>query len=235
MALLDVRKKFIELSGRFDLVVDTTDYKDNGADWFINSGQKFLDRILDTGKTNARAVVTLKASKYHIPLQHCRAIFGVNLYETDGSSPVTQELNLDLMLKDYTTAQGTKPSEYCPSINNLAPDTYFRNLQAILKGAGDVDACHVKGVLFNVPADKDYVADVFGLFYSAPLVEDKSESYWTQVHDDILVMSALYKLEVFYRNKSGSQDWLTNLMLDVSALDMDEVAEQIATISQIGD
>lgn len=42
MDLEDIRDKFIELSGRDDLAND--DGTDNGADYFINAGQKFLDK-----------------------------------------------------------------------------------------------------------------------------------------------------------------------------------------------
>jgi len=40
--LSEVRAKFIELSGRDDLV--NANDSDNGANYFINAGQKFLDR-----------------------------------------------------------------------------------------------------------------------------------------------------------------------------------------------
>jgi hypothetical protein len=45
MTLLDVRQRFVESSGRRDLVVDLTDYADSGADWYINRGQRYLDRV----------------------------------------------------------------------------------------------------------------------------------------------------------------------------------------------
>lgn len=47
MSLLEVRTQFIKLSGRFDLVVDATDFADNGADWYINRGQRLLDNMQD--------------------------------------------------------------------------------------------------------------------------------------------------------------------------------------------
>lgn len=42
-SLLDIRKNFIAASGRVDLVVDTIDYSDNGADYFIQRAVDFLD------------------------------------------------------------------------------------------------------------------------------------------------------------------------------------------------
>ena len=52
----DVRDKFVEISGRYDLITATNE--DNGADFFLNAGQKYLDRFLDAGKAIARSLPT---------------------------------------------------------------------------------------------------------------------------------------------------------------------------------
>jgi len=49
MNLLQLRTKFRSLSGRFDLV--NADFTDNGADFFINEGRKYLDRLDETQKS----------------------------------------------------------------------------------------------------------------------------------------------------------------------------------------
>lgn len=45
MNLLQIRTQLVKQSGRFDLVVDTVNYADNGANHFITSGQRLLDRM----------------------------------------------------------------------------------------------------------------------------------------------------------------------------------------------
>jgi hypothetical protein len=45
MTLLAVKQKFIDSSGRRDLVDDLSAYADNGAHWFINAGQRMLDGL----------------------------------------------------------------------------------------------------------------------------------------------------------------------------------------------
>ena len=49
MNLLQIRTKFRDISGRFDLV--NSDYSDNGADFYINEGRKFLDRLGEVQKS----------------------------------------------------------------------------------------------------------------------------------------------------------------------------------------
>lgn len=234
MSLLSVRKKFIELSGRFDLVEDTTDYVDNGANWFINSGQKVLDRMLDSGKTQARAIRPLKKGQFFVNLTLCRAIQEVVVSDTNGASPVVCTKDVDLLHKDFTGLSSGKPSSFFPTMARLAPDTYTANVPEVLRGASVGVECWPKGVLLNVKADKDYLVDVYGIFYSKPLQEDEEDSYWSQHHEDTLVLAALYRLEVFYRNTTGARDWLEALTMDTMGMDMDEVAEEIAKISQIG-
>ena len=43
MNLLEVRTKFIQLSGHYELASTDGLYTDNGADFYINAGQDFLD------------------------------------------------------------------------------------------------------------------------------------------------------------------------------------------------
>jgi len=52
MISADTRKKFVTDSGRYDLVVDTTTWADNGADFFLESGEKYLNHFL-TAKIDA--------------------------------------------------------------------------------------------------------------------------------------------------------------------------------------
>ena len=48
MNLKEIREQFVKRSGRYDLVSSTTNWTDNGADFFIRNGQKLLDRLEHT-------------------------------------------------------------------------------------------------------------------------------------------------------------------------------------------
>lgn len=77
MPLLDIRKKFIEFTGRYDLVVDDDEWADNGADFFIRSGQKWLDRFGHIYKAEARVYQPLNSGDWFttIPSRTIREVW----------------------------------------------------------------------------------------------------------------------------------------------------------------
>ncbi len=64
-------------SGRYDLVTDTTDYADNGADFFIRSGQKLLESLIITPKSKAKALRLVVQGGYSINLSNCQSVHEV--------------------------------------------------------------------------------------------------------------------------------------------------------------
>ena len=65
MNLLQIRTKFVQLSGRYDLVVDAAggDYSDNGADFFINAGFGIF-RMIWFSFNRASGPTTTSAASY---------------------------------------------------------------------------------------------------------------------------------------------------------------------------
>ncbi|MBU2249370.1 MAG: hypothetical protein KKD77_21660, partial [Gammaproteobacteria bacterium] len=85
MNLLEIRQKFITFSGRYDLATTTISSwdTDNGADFFINAGQRFLDRRFETAKTYGRRFDSVAAGSYYQVFQNCRAISEVWCNDSD--------------------------------------------------------------------------------------------------------------------------------------------------------
>jgi len=83
------------------------------------------------------------------------------------------------------------------------------------------------------PTDETVVVEVQGLFYTEKLRADNDESFWSVMHEDLLIMAALRSLEVFYRNTEGRKDWEAAIKDEVSRLGMDAVEEDIAGVDQI--
>jgi hypothetical protein len=77
MTLLEVRKKLVELSGKYDLVIDTVDWVDNGANFYINAGQRWLDRKLDDKYTVQRKFATVASGNVGVTFDWCRTILQV--------------------------------------------------------------------------------------------------------------------------------------------------------------
>ena len=85
-----------------------------------------------------------------------------------------------------------------------------------------------KALLILPPPDADVDIVVEGLFSSEPLDADGDESFWSLVHPDLLVLATLYKLEVFYRNTTGANDYRVALHDHVMSIGLDLTAEQAA-------
>ena len=91
----------------------------------------------------------------------------------------------------------------------------------------------VDGIIVLPPPDVAIVVEVWGKFYSPKLVEDGDTSYWSEVTEDTLIMAALYRLELFYRNTAGARDWLDGINLDLADIDKDTVHEDNSNVDQL--
>jgi hypothetical protein len=239
----DVRDKFVEISGRYDLITATEE--DNGADFFLNVGQKYLDRFLDAGKAIARYPVILSAGEYIAKSVGIRAIKEVWIANSDGKTELTKcTLN---EIKTYydeefsAITQGT-PTYYAPALFRPAPDTLasitgMYNVSDLLLYDATDPAKHFNynGVIVMPPCDGTYTLEIVGLFYSPTLSATLSGatwtqtmSYWTEVHPEILIEAALYKLNSLYMNTGGAIDYKASVLEDMLGLDHDIVEEDIA-------
>lgn len=224
MALLDIRTKFINLGGRNDLVVNMENYADNGADFFINAGQRFLDGLIDTPQSQAKYEETLTVGATTITFEDCRVIEEVYLKNVPLVSGGIHYLT-KVSLTDIHEAFPELSSE-----TNGVPTYYAINVVRIMA----VEATErIKGIIFMSPADAVYDMVVEGKFFAKKLMLDDDINYWTENHEDLLVMAALYKLETFYRNREGARDWLQGIMEAIRGIDHDVVAEEIAGVNQI--
>ena len=83
MNLKQIRQRVIDRSGRFDLVVDTTDYVDNGCDDYIQAGQRHLDLISEFKKSSGRVFQKISAGDHGIVFQQSRVIKEVWMMNND--------------------------------------------------------------------------------------------------------------------------------------------------------
>lgn len=236
----DIRDKFVEISGRYDLITATAE--DNGADFFLNHAQKYLDRLIDSGKMLARYPVILSAGEYIAKSVGIRAIKEVWIADADGKRELTKcTLNeiktyYDEEFSDIT--QGT-PEYYAPALFRPFPDTLdstsgmYNVSDLILYSAGPHFTYN--GVVVMPPCDGTYTLEIVGLFYSPTLSATLSgstwtqtKSYWTEVQPELLIEAAIYKLQAMYHNTSGAADYKALVSEDVLGIDYDAVEEDIA-------
>ena len=74
MTLVIARQHLVELSGRYDLVVDNVNWANQGADFFLQAGQRWLDRTSTIFQSGARYYKNLTQGAWFDLVPDCRAI-----------------------------------------------------------------------------------------------------------------------------------------------------------------
>jgi len=191
MNLLQLRTKLIELSGRFDLVVDPKgdDYSDNGADFFIYEGQKFLDRLDETQKSWASCFRFIEVGGFSASVPHCRAIKEVWAMSSSARWQLDKKDIQDLIAGYLTGLPSSRstgiPLYYSPGITRYIPEDETADSFESFIGWVDIpigNASAYNTVILNVPTEEKLALDVKGLFYTAQLVEDEDENHWSVNH-----------------------------------------------------
>ena len=238
MNLLQIRTKFRELSGRFDLVND--DGSDNGADFFINEGRKYLDRLDETQKSWASCFRFINIGGFAAHFPHCRAIKEVWMMTTTERWQL-EKMNLQGLIADYLADQPSErtvgaPSYYSPTITRYIPENVTVNNFESFLGWVDISAGNAheyNSIIVDVPVEEKVAVEIKGLFYSMELVSDTDQNYWSTVHPMLLIIAALRQTEIINRNTQGVKDWEASILSDMKQLGMDLVEELIAEVDQM--
>ena len=240
MNLLQLRQKFRELSGRFDLVND--DGSDNGANFFIYEGAKYLDRLNETQKSWASAFRFINLGFYSASIPYCRAIKEVWAATTIERWQLEKKDLQDLINEYLLDAPSSRdlgiPLYYSPTITRYVPENATAESFESFIGMVEVPSgnAHIYNtILLNVPVSEKIVVEVKGLFYSAELTNDTDQNYWSVMHPLLLIMAAMMQTEIVNRNTQGVNDWRSAITEQMTQLGFDLVEELIAEVTQIED
>ena len=240
MNLLQVRTKFRTVSGRFDLVND--DFSDNGADFFLNEGRKFLDRLDETQKSWASAFRFVEIGRYAASIRYCRAIKEVWATTTSARWQLEKK-NIQDLISEYLTGLPSgrsvgSPLYYAPTISRYSPEDLPADEFESFLGWVDIpagDSHEYNSILLNVPTEEKLSLEIKGLFYSHELLLETDTNYWSEVHPMLLIMAGMRQTEIINRNTQGVNDWSNAIAVDMKQLGMDLVEELISEVTQIGD
>lgn len=240
MNRLQIRQQFRQMSGRFDLVNE--DGSNNGADFYIDSGMKWLDRRVETKKSPGRVFRVVPSGTYAVTFPYCRAIKEVWAATGRGRwqlelKPI-QDIRAQCSGPETPWPSGGDPLYYAPAFLRAVTETDRTAVADFESAVGYTDIMvgenyEYNGVIFIPSTGDDTLIEVWGYFYTQPMEADGDQNYWSVVHPDILVMAALRQVEVFNRNTQGRQDWesaITDMLADI---DKDEVEQDITGADQM--
>lgn len=221
MTLAEVRKLLVTLSGRFDLVQDTVDYADNGADFFIRSGHRMLDSMTTHAKSEGFSEVYLIEGIQEYALTDFLSIRSIQVSTDSGVVTLTkkseQEINEGL-------AEGAGVPRFY-SLYTAIKSPLERNRERAYQ--------RLSMKLFPSP-EEGLIARVFGRI-TKTLIEETDFSFWTLQAPETLVRAALYQMESFHRNSQGMRDYMNGIMQDIRNLDYDLIESEVAELNQMND
>lgn len=241
MDLLEIRTQFVKESGRSDLA--NPGGSDNGANFYINSGMKYLDRKIDMPKSVGRVFRIVPIGTYNVVFTLCRAI---NEVWASSATTMSRWQLEKKSIQDFRAGYASMwsqisnglPLHYTPAFFRVIPTIEklgMNNFEGII-GFADVmlsKSHEYNGVLFAPPTDSELQIEVWGKFYTDPMVDETDENYWSMIHPDLLVAAACRQLEVFSRNRQGREDWeaaIDQMLLDI---DKDTVDEDLSEVDQM--
>lgn len=240
MNLLELRTKAMTVSGRYDLVNPTT-FADNGMDYYINAGQRWLDRKFFGKRAEGRYLKRIDADTQQVNITLARSIREVWYYDTSERVQLTKAAYAWLREEYPETlnnqVSGT-PLYYCPIITRGIP--HFSELPANEADflVHDADLLTDPGngydaIMIFPRTDTEITVEVRGLFYSQELTGDDSVSYWSVTNPDMLIHATLRAIEIEHRNTQGVNDWTAAIMDNVNEMHFDDLDEEITDINQM--
>lgn len=232
MNLLGIRQKFIGFSGRYDLATtvgaDAHD-TDNGADFFINAGMRFLDRKYQTPKAYGRRFDEVAADSWYLTFANCLAISAVWCNDDEGRWQLTK-YPYDSIRKSYpdlvSQHETGAPRFYTPLVLRSIEATDIDAQGQFFNYVMTADDGTYNGILFVPATDGSYVIETIGRFLHGELSDNTDENYWTTVSPETLIKAALYQLEVSYRNTEGAKDWFNAFNLEATEMEKDFVEQE---------
>lgn len=254
MNLGEIRQLFIDRSGRHDLVVDpsTGDYTDNGANAYINSAQKYLDKKVNIVNSEARLFKKIASGTHGIVFQNSRIIREVWCANTTSRwwlekadySELRGKPDLEALreVAGFTSPPGSldtgPPLAYAQAKIRVTPEPGTLTMEdlGLIGSYGDVvlgDYKTYNGIIFLPPADGEYMIEVVGNFHQPNLSTDSDTSVWTELYSDLLLMATMRQLEIFYRNTEGVRDWNNVIADELIDIDFDIVEQESIGSSQM--
>lgn len=231
MNLLEVRTQFTKLSGRYDLV-DAV-FADNGADYFIKAGLKFLDRKVEFDKDISKFFKQFAIGDYFAEFEDYRTTDRMYFATSSGRVELAYlapaEMQARFGTEPYVDVTRGTSAFFTMAITRSVPEGTALDVignygNEILTDGSQTSK---QGLIIMPPTDTAGMIEVWGKYQTPfPSAEDGT-NYWFDSFEDVAVNAALYKLEVSYRNTSGAADWLASIDLDLFGIEKDNIEDDV--------
>lgn len=253
MNLLELRTALVNRTGRFDLVVDTSAYADNGANSFIQEANRWLDRRYFVDKAEGRFFKKVTAGAYGVIIPDARVVKEVwvadstsrkrlekvdlhNLRGENGYETPLTSLDRGRPLYYALTSVRMVPENPVLTIEEAGPiigyaDLMLSETYGTLSGTSTFTSYN--GLLFMPPADGTYSVEVLGFFYSKKLTANADQNHWSVVYPDVLLMAACRQIEVFNRNTEGVKDWTIAIEEEMFGISADGIEQETEEFDQM--
>lgn len=239
MNLKEVRQAFVRQTGRYDLVVDTTDWVDNGADFYIQRGSRHLDRTVTTHFSKAKHYEDAAVDTWYKVFQECRAILDVWV-ANDEYRKRLEKRDVDTFREYYNEPPASidsgVPTYYTPALLRTHPQASTMYLEKFVDTTISESTKYdyeYNGVMWMPPTDEAIIVEVQGLWYCKNMTENTDNNYWSVNHPEVLIMAACYMLELIYRNTEGAKDWLAGIKTITKGIEDDFIEEEISAITEM--
>ena len=237
MNLLQVRQMFVKLSGRYDLIVDTTDWVDAGANFFLQAGQNMIDKMVgDLPESEGRIWNTVTSGSYYVGFQQrCRAIFSVWVNDSENRrelKKISWEEMKDLYASNISSVSTGTPTYFCPA-KLREVDATGKNITGVFSNYSLPVSTDFRGIIIMPPTDTSYDIEILGKFMQPILDTDLQENFWTIIYPEILIRAAMYQNELLYRGKESTGKLFNSLMFDISEIEKDGIEETMHGVNQI--
>lgn len=237
MNLCELRTEFVKKSGRYDLVDES--FADDGADFFIQAGQRLLDRFGDFGSGQIGEWQTLlQPNAVEFIVRNCWSISSI--YSRPDTSSVwyklthTYSFETPKCLLSNEQMYTLVPIASFPKLKD-APASSISLPASALSHSSDFPETQAIRVKLLPAVHQKTLIRVVGHFHSEPLLLDSDTNFWSQRWPETLLKAAMYELEVFYRNSEGAKDWYEAILVDMHNLEQTELFASIQGDLTMGD
>lgn len=240
MTLRDLRIEFVKRCGRYDLVTtdsEEDEWGDNGANFYIQAGQRFLDRQGDWGTGQFGTYYAgLARGQHSLLVAQMWGLSSVRYRLGHWHPEVWQEVKAVHSREALSCRCPREPLYYLQPLRRGPKARRAADMQQPASGftfGSSMDEPEDEGIWLHFVGlpYKDYAVSLMltGHFYSASLKEDDDDNYWSTRYPETLLKASLYELEIFYRNREGAADWLAAVQEDMLSIQEQELFTSINT------